>query len=60
MDDHPPVIVAVPARVAPGVHDVAVVSLALHSPHLPVLVLLVVPLVCGAVVGPGLRSAAAS
>ena len=60
MDDHPPVIVAVPARVAPGVHGVAVVVLALDSPHLIVLVLLVAPLLCGTGVGAGLRCTAAS
>ena len=60
MHHHPAVIVAVSARVAPGVHDVAVVVLALDSPHLPVLVLLVVPLIGGAVVGPGLRRTATS
>ena len=60
MNHDTPVIIAVPARVAPGVHDVTVVGVALNSPHLVVLVVLMVGLVNGAGVDSSLGTAAAS
>ena len=55
-----PVIIVATIVVSPGVHDVTVVGVALHSPHLVVLVVLMVGLVNGAGVDSSLGTTAAS